>query len=255
MAFDLKPSDVARVKAARKRKVPKKPLSAEEKSRRKLERDAAKRVAWHRELAAAHAVRAEKYQEPSLADVRRHEARMAQIEKIHKAMRSDVFKDWYEATTGGDVADFLSEVVMSQEDFSRRFSGPLRLSYVEWMQIRVEKVAQANYWSDPETRAMWTKELDRIDDPKVRRRVLLRLAKPRWADCEKISEVYRRRRQIVSDTGVDHDVDHIVPIVSRVVCGLHCEQNLRVIPSSENRSKSNSFNVDEFSFDFSSWAI
>lgn len=40
-------------------------------------------------------------------------------------------------------------------------------------------------------------------------------------------------------TGVAHHVDHIIPLISDKVCGLHCWQNLRVITATENCSKSN----------------
>jgi hypothetical protein len=42
-------------------------------------------------------------------------------------------------------------------------------------------------------------------------------------------------------TGLQHDVDHVVPLVSGLVCGLHNEANLSVIPASLNRSKGNRF--------------
>lgn len=42
-------------------------------------------------------------------------------------------------------------------------------------------------------------------------------------------------------TGIKHDIDHVVPISSSIVCGLNSEFNLRVIPSRENRVKRNSY--------------
>ena len=37
------------------------------------------------------------------------------------------------------------------------------------------------------------------------------------------------------------EVDHVVPLQSKFVCGLHCEANLQVITKSKNASKCNRF--------------
>ena len=60
-----------------------------------------------------------------------------------------------------------------------------------------------------------------------------------WLEKLKIREQYIIAEVISTVTGVKHHVDHIVPLQSDVVCGLHCISNLRVIPASINMSKSN----------------
>ena len=62
-----------------------------------------------------------------------------------------------------------------------------------------------------------------------------------WASSCAILEIYKKARQLTIETGVPHEVDHIIPLQGKVVSGLHVETNLRVIPMTENRSKSASF--------------
>ena len=66
-----------------------------------------------------------------------------------------------------------------------------------------------------------------------------RRARPAWANKLAMAEFYKEARRLSSETGVDHHVDHIVPLVSGVVCGLHCEANLQILTANENVSKSN----------------
>ena len=74
----------------------------------------------------------------------------------------------------------------------------------------------------------------------ARRRQAAKLnATPGWANAFFIEEAYDLARRRTKATGVTWEVDHIVPLVSKVVCGLHVEHNLRVIPTTMNRAKGN----------------
>lgn len=66
---------------------------------------------------------------------------------------------------------------------------------------------------------------------------------PLWANKTAIKEIYLRARQFTIETGIKHEVDHIIPSNHPLVCGLHVEHNLQIITEEENISKSNKFNL------------
>lgn len=77
------------------------------------------------------------------------------------------------------------------------------------------------------------------------RLIKISIATPAWAKTEfegfAILELYDKARRLSKITGNPFHVDHIVPINSKLVCGLHCIDNLRVITAKENLSKSNHY--------------
>jgi len=66
-------------------------------------------------------------------------------------------------------------------------------------------------------------------------------ATPLWANREAIRAVFAAARQKTEETGIPHDVDHIIPLRGKKVSGLHVECNLQVIPASINRRKAAKF--------------
>lgn len=63
------------------------------------------------------------------------------------------------------------------------------------------------------------------------------LVTPSWFDAKKAEEVYEEAERLSKETGIPHEVDHIVPLFGRTVRGLHVHTNLRAIPITENRRK------------------
>lgn len=78
-------------------------------------------------------------------------------------------------------------------------------------------------------------------DTKSRRRKH-REATPKWlttAQKATMREIYKMAITMTQTTGEQYVVDHIVPLRSHEVCGLHVPWNLRVITQEENLKKSN----------------
>ena len=69
----------------------------------------------------------------------------------------------------------------------------------------------------------------------AKRRALAKKASPAWADKELIKDMYIEAKY------QNMQVDHIIPLQSKTVCGLHWEGNLQLLTASENQSKGNRY--------------
>lgn len=67
-------------------------------------------------------------------------------------------------------------------------------------------------------------------------------ATPKWLTkdhLELIKMSYQLAGYLTKETEIPHEVDHIIPLKGKEVCGLHVPWNLRVIPEEENNRKRN----------------
>ena len=56
---------------------------------------------------------------------------------------------------------------------------------------------------------------------------------------KQITKIYKNCLKISEQTGVQHHVDHIIPLKGKEVCGLHVPWNLQILTATENISKNN----------------
>ena len=62
---------------------------------------------------------------------------------------------------------------------------------------------------------------------------------PLWVNKQELEEFYMESARLTKETGVLHEVDHIVPLQGETVSGLHVPWNLQILTRSANRSKGN----------------
>jgi hypothetical protein len=134
-----------------------------------------------------------------------------------------------------------------------KYDEVARKRKAEWMAANPERVkAQARgtktrLRSTPEgrarsnaLRAAWDRaHPDRANAKVMRRNAYKRQAVPAWVDLEKVAEYYQTSDGLSMLTGEWFQVDHVVPLKSPLVCGLHNEFNLQVLPSRVNAAKGN----------------
>ena len=98
----------------------------------------------------------------------------------------------------------------------------------EWRTVRLD---QTRLWfkRNPHKRLAY----DKLKQAKRKQRFVT------WADQKKIEVFYLEARKLTQQTGVKHHVDHVYPMISPFMCGLHVEDNLQILTAFENCSKSN----------------
>lgn len=154
---------------------------------------------------------------------------------------SEKFKKWYKKrdiektnARSREWRDSNKEKVNARKRELYAQNAPLR-------QLNAEKRRQKNN----EYRKAWRQ----ANPEKSRAIVMGRIAKkrsatPKWANLEKVKEFYIIAVRLSKETGIMHEVDHIIPLVNKTVCGLHWEGNLQVLTRTENASKNNKYSHD-----------
>ena len=84
----------------------------------------------------------------------------------------------------------------------------------------------------------------RVKANKIKYESKLSRATPRWLteeDWKTMNALYEDARRLSKETGIKHQVDHIIPINGDTVSGLHVPSNLQILTQSQNVAKSNRY--------------
>jgi 5-methylcytosine-specific restriction endonuclease McrA len=118
--------------------------------------------------------------------------------------------------------------------------------------------ANSKYYSENKTQIYQIKKQwvdinkDKIISYKAQRRAKKLNATPTWLNKEQrklIQNFYKEARQLKLLTGIAYEVDHIIPLQGKLVCGLHVPWNLQILKESENCSKGNKLLEDNINGD------
>lgn len=122
---------------------------------------------------------------------------------------------------------------------------------------RRDKKAYKKYWESYYSEEVKNKRTEKarkrreLNPYKVRKFKKLRKQRLIQATikCEKdkiaVAEMYIQARRLTLETGIDHCVDHIIPLAHKDVCGLHTAANLQIMTAKDNRKKGTSFDPAE----------
>jgi hypothetical protein len=155
-------------------------------------------------------------------------------------------KVWYAANT--------EEARARARKYAQDHPEANKVRAAKWRQANPERVKQLSEKARERRKERWIEFLERerqrylknygADPGKytakgAARRAAKLQATPAWCDLTTIADIYRRAQQLTLETGINHDVDHIVPLRGKNVWGLHIPINLQILTSTANRRKFN----------------
>ena len=129
----------------------------------------------------------------------------------------------------------------SVNEYNRKYYKENREAIIERKKIYQEE----NKEEIKNKRHIWGQQnKDKVNAAKAKRRAAKIKRTPHWLteeDFKKIREIYKEAQRLTKETGIQHHVDHIIPLRGENVSGLHVPDNLQILTATENIRKYNKF--------------
>lgn len=150
---------------------------------------------------------------------------------VHYIQNSDAYKAKSALWRKENFEQYLesSTRYFAREDVKERMRRTTR----EWTAANPERKREMDL-------GFKTKNPAKVTSYKARYRASRKQATPPWLTDDQdreIQAVYEEARRLTEETGIPHEVDHIVPLAGKIVSGLHVPWNLRAIPRVENNRR------------------
>jgi hypothetical protein len=154
-----------------------------------------------------------------------------------KCKKIKLFADFHKDKTHADGYRSFCKLCVStyQHNYNAANKDKNNARVVAWIEAnRARHNAKCNRWAKANP--------DKVNARTARRYAAKTQATPKWLSSDEnwmIVEAYDLAKLRARVLGGKWEVDHIVPLRGRGVMGLHVPWNLRVVPMTQNRRKSN----------------
>lgn len=156
-------------------------------------------------------------------------------QKAYYEANKEQYATWYEANK-----ERLADYNKAYYEANKEREAARKKAYYEANKERQAAYREANKERRAASMKAWQQaNPDKVNAKVARRRAFKLQATPSWANSKAISEFYECAFAFKLYTGLEYHVDHIVPLKSKLVCGLHCESNLQVLEARTNLGKGN----------------